>query len=178
MEKGNWFQLGQNPWGNGLRLAVLNAALAVFCIISFLGLLEATVLLSTWLMSARGGDPSAMVPFPFPVLLLLYAALFLITWFRFGRRLAGTRRDKCQAAVIGALPLFGLSLLGYASAVWMFVFGNFNAHQMLAASVFIYTIISTLILFAGLICIWLVGLRFQATAVERSTCPTKHSADT
>lgn len=43
------FQPGQNPWANGLRLALLNGALAVFSAISFLGVLY----LISWINQLR-----------------------------------------------------------------------------------------------------------------------------
>lgn len=157
MQVSRWFQLGQNPWGNGLRLAALNTALASFCITSFLGTLGAVAVLSTTLMSTTG-NPRALVPFPFPFLLVLYVAIFMIAWTLFARRLPGSaRRHVSQTALIGATPLFGLSLLGYAGVAWMLAFGDFNANSMLDASVWIYGLISTLILLAGASCLAIVA---------------------
>lgn len=157
-----WFTLGENPWSNGLRLAALNSLLAVFCIGSFLGTLGTVALLSTWLMSATG-NPRSFIPFPYPLLLLLYVVIFITAWVLFAKRLPkSTRRQIFQTALIGATPLFGLSLLGYASVAWTLAFGDFNANQMLEVSVWIYGMISTLILLAGLSCvalITLIGLR-------------------
>ena len=151
-----WRRPGASRWTDGIHLAALNSALALFSVISFMGVLGATVLLSNWLISENPASRSAGVPFPFPVLFLLYALLFIVAWFRFGRRLTGTRKERFRTASVGAMPLFGLSLLGYASVAWILIFGDFNANQMLTASVFVYTIISTLILCAGVTCVWVV----------------------
>lgn len=155
MQARGWFQFRENHLGNGLRLALLNSVLAVFCILSFLGTLGAVTLLSTW-RALVIGDQSAYMPFPYPVLLLLYVALFIIAWVRFGRRLRGARGQIFWTALVGALPLFGLSLLGYASVAWMLVFGDSSGNSMLVARVWVYGMISSLILLSGLFCVTLV----------------------
>lgn len=149
------FILSHNPWANGLRLALLNAVLAGFCVASFLGTLVAVVWLSRWRL-ARSGDPSTSVPFPYPLLLLLYVLMFLGAWWWYGRRLPGSRRARLQAALVGALPLVGLSLLGYVGVGRMLLLGDFTAASMLGASVFIYAAIATLILLAGFTCVGLI----------------------
>lgn len=148
-----WFHLGLNPWINGIRLAVLNGILAASCVIGFLGSLYAVILLAEW---ARGitRDPAFLIPFPFPLLLLLYGLMFVVAWFLFARRLpVRARRHGFQTAVVGAIPLFGLALLGYANVAWMIAFGDFNANSMLGASVWVYGIISTLVSLAGVTCV-------------------------
>lgn len=155
MSRYRLFQFGHNPWANGLRLALLNAVLASFCIISFLGTLSAVVMLSRWRF-ANSGNPSTSVPFPYPLLLLLYMLIFLFAWLWCGRRLPGSRQARLQAALIGALPLFVLSLLGYVGVGGMLLSTDFAANNMWDASVFIYGAIATLILLAGLTCVGLI----------------------
>lgn len=82
--------------------------------------------------------------------------MFLFAWLWCGRRLPGSRRARLQAALIGALPPFGLSLLGYIGVGGMFLLGDFAAKSMLDASVFIYGAIATVILLAGLTSVGLI----------------------
>ncbi len=151
------FLPGQNPWGNGLRLALLNAVLAAFSVLSFLGVLS----IISWinqLQYARGAGPSSELPFPYPVLMLLYAILFIIAWIWFGRRLTGTRRERIIATLVGSVPLFGLSILGYVSVIAAFVLNGINSDPMSGAGTFVFGGISTLILFAGIACAGLILL--------------------
>ncbi len=155
MSRYRLFQFGGSPWTNGLRLALLNAGLAIFCIVSFLGTLFVVTSLSRRRF-AGSGDPSTSVPFPYPVLLLAYGLMFLLAWAWCGRRLPGSRPARLQAALIGALPLLGLSLLGYLGVGAMLVWGDFAGQGMLEAGVFIYGAIATLILLAGLTSVGLI----------------------
>ncbi|TAK32805.1 MAG: hypothetical protein EPO21_14510 [Chloroflexota bacterium] len=151
-DHGKHSPIDQSPWRDGIRLAVLNGVLSLICIASFLGILALVVAISAWRMNATG-DPRSGIPFPVPLLFALYAVAFIVGWVRFGRSMAGTRQQVLRSALLGAAPLFGLSLLGYASVVWMLVFGDFTANQMLNASVWVYGMISTLILLAGASCV-------------------------
>lgn len=153
------FQLNENPLQNGLRLAALNFALAIVCIFIFVGTLGTLSLISSLFQTY-------VLPFPFLVLLILFTIIFLATWVGFAKRLRLTQNNKhFQTSFIGAIPLLGLSLLGYINVILTLVFGDFNANQMLEASVWIYGVISTLILMSGLSCIVLINLIAQ----QRST---------
>ena len=52
------FQLSQTPKANGLHLALLNAVLAIFCIINFMGVLFIITSISH-LRFTNGGVPSS-----------------------------------------------------------------------------------------------------------------------
>ena len=163
-------QPGQNPWVNGLRLALLNATLAACSTISFLGVLS----IISWinqLRFANGASPSSELPFPYLVLMLVYAILFLVAWVWFGRRLPGTRREKIIAGLVGSAPLFVLSLLGYAGVFGAVVFNEMNPDTIPAGSVFVFGGIATLILFAGIVCAGLILLASRAADSRSSTDP-------
>lgn len=162
------FRPGQNPWANGLRLALLNATLAAFSIISFMGVLS----IISWINQLRfasGTSPSSELPFPYLVLMLLYAILFLVAWVWFGRCLPGTRREKIIAVLVGSAPLFVLSVLGYAGVIGAVVFNEMNPDTVPAGSVFVFGGISTLILFAGITC---AGLILLASSTADNPSPT------
>ena len=146
------FVYDSNPWENGLRLALLNVALAVFCIVSFLGTLLVVTSLNR-LNPNRVGSPFSEVPVPYPLLLLLYAIMFLISWVRFGHRLPYAGRARFRTALVGTGPLFGLSLLGYIAAV-----GALISDEIPAASFFVFGGLLTLILLAGIACVCLICL--------------------
>lgn len=152
----NFFQPDHESSRDGFRLAALNGVLAVLCVFSFTGTLFLTAALSMWLMSLTG-NPLFLIPFPFPLFLFLYAVMFIIAWTWFAGRLPDNRQAQTlKTSFIGATPLFGLSLLGYASVIWTLIFGDFEANQMLDVSVWIYGMISTLILLAAVSCvIWI-----------------------
>lgn len=101
-----------NPWHCGLQLLALNGLLAAFSCLSFVGGIQGIA----WINHLRlaQNPPAGEIPFPYPVLLLLYAVLFTVTAFRFARRLAPLPgRDKMIATSVGTSPLLGLALLGY-----------------------------------------------------------------
>lgn len=142
---------------NGFRLAALNGVIAVFCVLSFMGSLFLLAVLSLWLMS-KIGDPPTLIPFPIPLLFLLYVIIFIAAWTWFAGRLPGGRpAQTLKTSIIGATPLFGLSLLGYTDVIWTLIFGDFEVNVMLDAGVAIYTIISTLILLAAVSCVFWVS---------------------
>jgi hypothetical protein len=155
------FQPGQNPWSNGLRLALLNATLAAFSVISFMGVLY-TISWINQLRFAKGASPSSELPFPYLVLMLLYAILFLVVWIWFGRRLHGIWQERIITVLIGSAPLFVLSVLGYAGVIGAVVFNEMNPDTVPAGSVFVFGGISTLILFAGVTCVGLISLASRA----------------
>jgi hypothetical protein len=144
-----------DPRAHGLRLLLLNSGLAVFCTAIFLGSLFAVSSLNA-LLHACGGSPSAELPFPYPLVLLLDAIVCAVAWFWFARRLPSSGSARLRAAVVGALPLFGLSLLGYASALGAFILNEFRPAMMPVANVFVLGGLSTLILLAGFVCVLLV----------------------
>src|SRR5512138_113051 len=151
------FQPGQNPWVNGIRLAFLNAVLVAFSILSFLGVLY----LISWINQfryANGANPSSELPFPYLVLMLLYAVVFLAAWIWFGRRLHGTRQEWIVTGLIGAGPLFVLSVVGYLGVGGGLVLKEMNPDIIPAASFFVFGGISTLIMFAGITCTGLILL--------------------
>lgn len=151
------FQPGQNPWTNSLRLAFLNAVLAAFSAFSFLGVLY----LISWinhLRYASGANSSSELPFPYPILMLLYAVLFPVAWIYFGRRLSGTRQERIITGLIGAGPLFALSVVGYLGVGGGLVLNEMNPDIIPAASFFVFGGISTLIMFAGITCTGLILL--------------------
>ncbi len=153
-----WLQARNHSRGKGLVLGMLNLGMAFACAITFFGVLGATLALSQWLWSYTG-NPRAMVPFPLPVLFLLYVVAFVLMWTRFARGLQP--RSKSQAirtGLLGATPLFGLSLLGYSSVAWTAATGDFGPDSMLAATVWVYGILSTLILLAGVACTIITAL--------------------
>lgn len=140
------------PLRNGFRLAVWNTVLSVLCVSIFSGILG-LILLISWIMRSMTGNPALAFPFPFPWLLLLFAGLMVTAWITFGRCLeVRSTRQAFLTGLVGATPLYGLSGLGYLWVIWMSLFGDFGANQMLGASIFVYGLISTLILLAGLTC--------------------------
>lgn len=169
-------RLGQNPWTNGWRLALLNAGLAAFCIISFMGILFAVELLSNWRMVANGGDPSAEIPFPYLLLLALYALIYLLAWLWFGRRLSGTQPERRLTALVGVSPLLALSLLGYTAAAVILILNIFGIFIMPVGSIFAFGFMATLILFASLTCIVLLWWRADngEAFAEYSLTPPSH----
>lgn len=153
-----WIISGETPLINGIRLAAINAFLSILFIVTFIGVIEIELLLSKW-MSMVSGDPRFYLPFPFPWLLSLYAVILFIVWMIFARQLKiHARRQLFPIALIGSTPFFVLGLLGYTNVGWMLAFGDFNANQMLEASVWVYGMISTLIFLAGITCVLLVTL--------------------
>lgn len=143
---------------NGLLLGVLNLALAFACAFAFFGVLAATFVASAWLQSYTG-NPRALMPFPVPVLFLLYVIAFVLMWVRFARGLEPRSSSRAiRAGLFGATPLFGLALLGYLSVAWTLATGDFGPNSMLEATVAIYSILSTLILLAGVTCMTVVAL--------------------
>ena len=150
------FQTGQNPWSKGARLALLNAALAAFSIASFLGVLNVITSINQQRLSNGGALPE--LSFPYPVLMLFYVVMFLTAWVWVGRRFYGTRREKIIAALVGASPLFGLSLLGYAVVIGAVAFNAVAPEIIPAGSFYVFGGISTLILFAGITCAGLISL--------------------
>lgn len=92
MKSFHLFQSSHNPWTSGLRLALLNAILAAFCIVSFIGVLY----IVSRINQLRLANDSTLteLPFPYPVLMLLYVMMFLIAWIWFGRHLSGVWREK------------------------------------------------------------------------------------
>ena len=161
MNPSHLFQLGRNPWTSGLLLALLNAALAVFSVASFMGVLFVV----SWLNQLRLADHSASseLPFPYPALMLLDAMLFLVAWIWFGRRLPNVGRERFITALVGAAPLFGLSLLGYAGVLGGLVFEQVSPGRIPVGSFFVFGGIATLILFAGMTCVGLIsGVRGSA----------------
>lgn len=142
----------------GVLLAAVNLALACICAMTLLGFLAATFVLAGWLQSSTG-NPRVLVPFPAPVLFLLYVIAFVLTWTRFARGLQpGPTSYAIRTGLVGASPLLGLSLLGYLSVVWVLATGDFGPDSMLEATVFVYGILSTLILFAGVACMAFITL--------------------
>jgi hypothetical protein len=148
-------QLSQNPKANGLRLALLNTLLAAFCIVSFLGVLTVITAINQNIY-ANGGAPADAIPFPFPLLLLLYAALFPVVWMWFGGRLPGSQRERSVTAWLGAVPLFGLSFLGYISMVGAIIVNQVNPQTIPIATVFVSGGMATLILLAGIVCVGII----------------------
>jgi hypothetical protein len=151
------FRFSHNPWDNGLHLALLNIGLAAFCATSFLAVLLGVSWLNR-IMLARGGSPSAELPFPYPLLLLFYVIVFLVAWIRFGQRLPAGGQKRLLTAFVGAAPLFGLGLLGYAGAVGALFLNSLDPNRMPAASFIVFSGISTLILLAGFTCAGLILL--------------------
>lgn len=137
MQKKQQLQLNQIPWREGFQLVVLNTIVGTFCAVSFIG----TLLLVT----ALG------FPFPYPILFLLYIVVCLVAWVWFGRRLTGVRLTRLYVALIGAVPFWGLSLLGYFATVGM-VFMND------VMSFFVGGLLATLVLCAGLTSVAIVVL--------------------
>ena len=137
MQKRQPFQLEQFPWRDGFRLAILNTLIGVFCALSFVG----TLLLMTTLQ----------LPFPYPFLFLLYIVLCLGAWAWFGRQLVGPRLTRLYAALIGAVPFWGLSLLGYLATISVALM-----HDVM--SFFVGGLLATLVLCAGVTSIAVVVL--------------------
>ncbi len=73
-----WLQPRSDPRKDALVLGMLNLVLALTCAVTFFGVLAIAVLSSEWLRSSTG-NPTASVPFPVPVLLLIYVAAFVVT---------------------------------------------------------------------------------------------------
>ena len=135
---------------------MLNLGMALACGITFFGVLKITMFLS-WLRYSTG-NPSTPVPFPVPLLLLLYVVAFVAMWTRFAKGLQPRPRSRAiQTGLLGATPLLGLSSLGYLVVAWVIATGDFASGSMLLATVWIYGIFSTLILFAGFVCTAIVA---------------------
>lgn len=158
MQFPSWLQVTSVLKNSGLVLGMLNLALAVLCAITFFGTLAVTLGMSEWLRSLTG-NLWISVPFPAPVLLLIYVVVFLLAWALFARRLPPRPwSGAIQTGLVGAIPLFGLSILGYLGVAALLATGDFNADPMLEASVWVYGILSTLILFAGITCTATIAL--------------------
>ena len=125
----------QSYWYDGFRLVILNFIVATFCAASFFG----TLFLVT----------AVQLPFPYPLLFILYIVLCLGSWVWFGRRLAHNSRHRLYTALIGGIPFWGVTLLGYFVTVSM-VF----LHDVM--SFFVGGLLSTLVLCAGLTSIGIV----------------------
>lgn len=152
MTQSKWLRLGDDPWANGLRLTLLNGGLSLFSAVSFLGILMGVSAFNQYQYS-RGQNASSEVPFPFAVLLLIDAVLFVATWIWFGRRLPQAGRARWVATLVGAGPLFLFSAMAYLGAIVAMIWGFFDPEQVPVASVFVLGGIATLILLAGIICV-------------------------
>lgn len=149
------FAPGSNPWRDGVYLMLLNAALAALCAGTFLGTLAAVSWFNAFRMS-RGARPSADIPFPYPVLFLLYTTAFLAAWGWFGRRLPEARRARLVTALVGSGSLFGLSLMGYLAVTGWLLATAAGWADAPAAGIYTLGFLSTLILLAGLSCVGLI----------------------
>lgn len=150
------FQSGGNPWINGLRLALLNITLAAFSGCSFMGVLFFVARLNR--LGLANDSTSSEVPFPYLVLMLMYLILFFAAWFLFARHLTNGRRERTITILVGAGPLFGMSILGYAGVIGLLVFDEFNPGLIPTGSFFVFGGIATLILLAGIACVGLISL--------------------
>lgn len=139
------FAKNANPWVCALQLMVMNVLLAVFCSGTFVGGIQ----LVAWVNHRRlAMDHAASeMPFPYPVLLILYAILFIAASRWFAKRLAPLpSRGKLIAAGIGISPIFGLALLGYVTVAAMIFIGGNNLPP---GAPWVCGAASTLILFAA-----------------------------
>lgn len=155
MLKIQWLPVGNQPRADGIRLMVLNGVLSIFCSVSFLGTLLAVSSYNAF-QQLHGSSPSAEMPFPFPVLFLIYTGLFLGAWYWFGRRLPSTGRARLLTAVIGAGSLLGLGLVGYLGTAAAAIANEVNPEQMPIGSVVVLSAVSTLIVLAGCSCIGVI----------------------
>ncbi len=152
-----WLQQWSAPRRDAIVLWVLNLGMALACGITFFGALAITPFLSGWLQFLTG-NPRALVPVPVPLLFLLYVVAFVAVWTYFARSLRPRPWSRAiQTGLLGAMPLLGLSLLGYVSVAWTIATGDFGPNSMMVATVWVYGILSTLILFAGLTCTAIVA---------------------
>lgn len=100
------FRQWSDPRKDALILGVLNFSMASLCGITFFGVLAITVFLSGRIRSSTG-NPAASVPFPVPVLFLLYVIAFVVMWTLFAKRLEPRPRSRAiQTGLLGATPLF------------------------------------------------------------------------
>ena len=152
MDKSGLLRCSANPWANGLRLMLLNFVLAVLCSTSFLGCLGVVSSINAFRL-AHGRAASGEWPFPFATLLLLYAVIYLFSWWWFGRRLPYGGRARLHTALVGAGVLIALSLTGYCGAIVASIIIETNPGTIPVATVFALAGISTLVLLAGLACI-------------------------
>lgn len=124
------------------KLLKLNLKLIIFSIISFFIFLGVLNLL-----------PVFYVPIfsPVPVIFLVYAAVFILSWARFSKR---NKKEPLsfKDTALGSAPLFTLSATGYLWAIYTITFGDFEANDMLNVGVMLSVFTSTLILFAGIFC--------------------------
>jgi hypothetical protein len=149
-----WVQLRSALRENGLLLAMLNLALAFVCAITFFGVLAITGFLSGGVKSST----ATTVRFPLPELFLLYVVAFVVMWTLFAKGLQPRPRYRAiRTGLLGATPLFGLGLLGYLGVAWIVATGDFVSNSMLDVTVFIYGILSSLILLAGVACMAVIA---------------------
>ena len=160
-------QFGGNPWINGLRLALLNIMLAAFSGCSFIGVLSFVAWLNR--LGLANDSTSSEVPFPYPALMLMYSILFFAAWFLFARRLTNGRRERTITTLVGAGPLFGMSLLGYAGVIGALAFDEFNPGLIPTGSFFVFGGIATLILLAGIACVGMISLVGGRAVTKPST---------
>jgi hypothetical protein len=147
-----WLRPSDDPWANGLRLTLLNAVLALFSMISFLGILMGVSAFNQY-QQALGQSPSSEIPFPFAVLLLIDTVLLLTAWVWFGRRLPIAGRARWVASLVGAGSLFVVSAMVYLGAIIAMIWGAFDPERVPVASVVVLGGIATLILLAGIACV-------------------------
>lgn len=134
----------QNINSQGIRFALLNVILAIFCGISFVGVLALTTTLGR--------------PFPYLILLALYALLFLGLWLFFGNRLSGNSTQNRTTAALAASPLFLLGFLSYLSAISVMVLELFIPDIAAAASPFLAIFLGTLLIIGGFGCMLIILL--------------------
>ena len=149
------FAFSQNPWANGVRMALLNLFLAMFCAGTFFGTL-AVVSLYNQCLYANGGSAADSLPFPFLPLFLLYAILLPVVWLWLGRRLPHVGRERMLAACMGAGSLTIVGFLGLAAAVGLALWNEWLPNQLPVASVFVFSGLAILILLASLVCFGLL----------------------
>jgi hypothetical protein len=130
-------------------LAALNTVLTVVCVIGFFGIQRITAAIV---------GPNIGLTLLSCLLLPVFACLFVVAWVLYGQRLGRALtgwRDVLPVAVVGAAPLFGLALIGYA-AVGYILLQEMRAVPdpagMRGTSLMIYGVFATLVLLAALAC--------------------------
>ncbi len=165
MRISDWFKPNDNYLKNSFLLAVLNGAIALFCIVSFMGVLFVTAMINDWIIANSG--LSATIPFPAPILLLIYPFLFIAAWIFYARSLPDMlKKEILLTSIIGTTPLILLSLFGFACVAWMIMFGDFKTNSMLDTSVFVYSVISIIIMLATICNVFIVVLAANKKEIE------------
>lgn len=165
MSMTQFFRFTGGIWSDGVRIALMNVLLAAGCSGTFLGTLAAISALNERGL-ARNGSSAQDIPFPYMTLLVSYAVICPAVWVWIGWRLPATGQPRFWTSLIGAIPMVGLSLVGYAAAACVSIVIAISPESFPIAGVFVFAFLATLVLFAAVTNIGLVFACRSARATE------------